>query len=324
MHPFITTGCLMNIKDACKTYISYAKDIKQLSHLTIKAYEQDLNLLQKLLGSNEPIVSISKTSLKEVVGSMFKMEQSHASVKRRLACYKTMFSWLENEGYIDKSPFHKFDLKIKLPHRLPRNLTTKELTKLRNTAIENLGFDTTNGKHWNNINKRKINHISTLIGVELLLTTGVRVSELTSIRISDIYLTEGYIHIRGKGQRERRVFITTDNISFLINQYLRLREKLSVDIGSFLINKLGNPATPQTFRLWIKALAKKAKLSRVATPHMYRHSAATSLLEAGVDIRYVQRLLGHQSITTTQIYTHVDNLELYNVVKGADIQSNIL
>jgi integrase/recombinase XerD len=235
-----------------------------------------------------------------------------------------MFSWLESENIIDQTPFYKLNLKIKLPHRLPRNLTSSELIKLRSTAINNLDFNTNDGESWQTVHRRQINDVSTLIGLELLLTTGVRISELSNIRVNDIHLIESYIHIRGKGQRERRVFITTENIAQLITQYLRLRKKVSASTDSFLINKLGNPATPQTFRLWMKALAKKAKLSRVATPHMYRHSAATHLLEAGVDIRYVQRLLGHQSITTTQIYTHVNNSELYKVIKEADIQGKVL
>jgi integrase/recombinase XerD len=314
----------MSIIESCQSYISYARDVKQLSPLTIKAYQQDLNLLTKLIDPEKTIGFLSRDCLRDVVKKMFKMGQSHASVKRRMACYKTMFSWLESENIIDQTPFYKLNLKIKLPHRLPRNLTSSELIKLRSTAVNNLDFDSDDIESWQTVHRRHINDISTLIGLELLLTTGVRISELSNIRVHDIHLIESYIHIRGKGQRERRVFITTENIAQLITRYLRLRKKVSASTDLFLINKLGNAATPQTFRLWMKALAKKAKLSRVATPHMYRHSAATHLLEAGVDIRYVQRLLGHQSITTTQIYTHVNNSELYKVIKGADIQGKVL
>lgn len=314
----------MNISEACTSYISYARDVKNLSPLTIKAYEQDLSLLIKLTNSETTIDLFSRSCLKEVVKAFFKMEQSQASVKRRMACYKTMFSWLESENIIGQTPFHKLNLKIKLPHRLPRNLTSSELIKLRLAAIKNIGFDSNNLEHWHAINRRSINDISTLIGLELLLTTGVRISELTNILLDDIHLNESYIHIRGKGQRERRVFITTDSIALLITQYLKFRKKVTVSTSTFLINKLGNPVTPQTFRIWMKALTREAKLSRTATPHMYRHSAATHLLEAGVDIRFVQRLLGHQSITTTQIYTHVNNSELYRVIKEADIQGRVL
>jgi len=314
----------MNIHEACITYLSYVRDVKQLSPLTIKAYQQDLDLLAQILGHQTSFDSVSRDCIRQVVAAMFAKDQSKASVKRRIACYRTMFSWFESEKLINQSPFYKLNLKIKLPHRLPRNLTSQELTSLRCTAIGNVDFDVSVQCRWDDAPRKIINHICTLIGIELLLTTGLRISELTSIRINDIHLSEEYIHIRGKGQRERRVFITTENIRNLICNYLLFRKKFSVENDNFLINKLGKPVTSQTFRLWVRALGKKAKLSRIATPHMYRHSAATHLIEAGVDIRFVQRLLGHQSITTTQLYTHVNDSELQKTIKAANIQGRVL
>ena len=316
----------MNIEKACELYLSYVQNTKNLSSLSVKAYRQDLNLLLSFTGKESPADALMKPDINKAIDALFAKGESRATVKRRIACYKSMFSWLENEDLITQTPFHKFDLKIKLPLRLPRNLNSDELKKLRAAAIDNLEteFIGENPSTINSISRKRMNHLSTLLGLELLLTTGVRISELVNISLGDLFLDERYIHIKGKGQRERRVFITTDKIGCLIDQYLCLRKSLAKNHDLVLINKQGNPATAQTFRLWMAALGKKAKLNRKATPHMYRHSAATHLLEAGVDIRYVQRLLGHQSITTTQIYTHVNNTELYKTIVKANIQEKIL
>lgn len=315
----------MNISEACFKFLHYSEHTKKLSPLTIKAYEQDLSLLVELSGRNKPVQAVDRDTIRDCVSSLFDKGQSKATVKRRLACFKTLFKWLENEDLIEQTPFYRLDLKIKLPHRLPRNLNQHELKKMLKAAKNELGLSAKSKKLcFKSLEKQHISTLTLLVGLELLLTTGVRVSELTSIQLDDIHLDDRYIHIQGKGQRERRVFITSDNIKRLIKQYLHIRLNTHPQHDSFLINRLGRPATPQTMRLWMAKLSKKANLSRKATPHMYRHSAATNLLEAGVDIRYVQKLLGHQSITTTQIYTHVNNTELYEMIVKADIQGRVL
>jgi integrase/recombinase XerD len=314
----------MNLTEACATYLSVIQHTRNLSPLTIKAYKQDLAALLKNVDQTIALESLTRHDIRQIVDALFSKGESRSTVKRRVACYKSMFSWLESEDIIAQTPFHKLNLKLKLPLRLPRNLSSDELKKIRYAALLNVNLQRDIKEKFNSKIKNQITPATTLLGLELLLTTGLRISELTSIRIEDIHLSERYIHIRGKGQRERRVFIVTDNISSLIAKYLVMRSQLVNEHQLLLINKQGNPATSQTFRLWLKALGKQARLSRNATPHMYRHSAATQLLEAGVDIRYVQRLLGHQSITTTQIYTHVNNTELYKHIVEANIQGQVL
>lgn len=314
----------MTLLESCELYLDYVENTKKLSALTLKAYKQDLALLVCILKSECVLAKITKTEIRHVVETLFKRGQSRSTVKRRITCYKTMFAWFENEEVIGNNPFSKLNLNIKLPKRLPRNLTLDELKKIRSAAVSSLNFDHKDDLQWIGISKKSINALSTFLAIELLLTTGLRIAELTNITVGDIFLAEGYININGKGDRERRVFIAHEDIRTLLLRYLNLRLNIALAHDRLLINKLGNPATCQTIRLWIRALSESAKLSRRATPHMYRHSAATQLLEAGVDIRYVQKLLGHQSITTTQIYTHVNNLELYNSVVKANIQGRIL
>lgn len=314
----------MNINEASKMYLSYVDHTKNLSHLTVKAYQQDINLFLELLGNDAQLASISRLEIRMVVNALFAKGQSKSTVKRRVACYKSMFSWFETEELIEQTPFHKLDVKIKLPHRLPSNLSSEELKNLRDTSLANIGIDSFETVDFSLLPKKSINHLTVFVGIELLLTTGLRISELTNIKLNDIYLSESHININGKGQRERRVFITTKHIKKLLQQYVQIRKLITNDHEFLLINKQGKPATPQTFRLWLNGLSEKAKIKRKVTPHMYRHSAATKLLEAGVDIRYVQKLLGHQNISTTQIYTHVNNTNLYEAIVAANVQGEFL
>lgn len=317
----------MLIKDACEQFLLYSKCTKNLSPHTIKAYDRDLETFLMITGRNTPIKEYDRNKLREYVNALFEGGLSKATVKRRLACLKTMFKWLENEEQVDVTPFYRLDLKIRLPQRLPRNLSTQEIRKILNTIKSDLALPKEmmyTPEEFGVVTKRNMNDVTTLISLELLFTTGVRVSELVGINIDDIYLKERYMHIRGKGQRERRVFITDIAIQNLIKTYIQLRQITCPNHKVLLVNSLGRPATTQTVRIWIKQVSNKAKLSRRATPHMYRHSTATHLLGAGVDISYVQKLLGHQSISTTQIYTHINNKELYRNVVKANIRGKVL
>ena len=317
----------MNIHKASIKYLNFAEFTKKLSPHSVKAYSRDLSVFVKTLGPRTPIEKINRNSIKTYVDVSFASGLSHATVKRRLACLKAFFKWLESETLIESSPFHKLDLKIRLPKTLPRNLSTIELTKVLKFASSGLGLTKNceySREEFKNVRKSNINDLTILVCIELLFTTGIRVGELTGILLSDIYIQERYIHIKGKGQRERRVFIIDRSIQNLISSYLHFRQITTPNHEQFLVNSVGRPATPQTVRLWLKKLSKNAKLSRVATPHMYRHSTATELLSSGVDIIYVQKLLGHESITTTQLYTHVNDDEVYRNVSKAKIRGLVL
>jgi integrase/recombinase XerD len=146
--------------------------------------------------------------------------------------------------------------------------------------------------------------------VELLFATGVRVAELAAVRDEDIDLRAGVVAITGKGDRQRRVYIPEGEIRDVLATYRSARDERIRETDAFLVNSRGAAASPQYVRRLIRDLAEKASIVKRVTPHMFRHSLATYLLEEGVDIRYVQRLLGHRSIATTEIYTHVADAAL--------------
>jgi integrase/recombinase XerD len=148
------------------------------------------------------------------------------------------------------------------------------------------------------------------MAAELLLATGIRVAELAGLRDGDIDLVAGVITIIGKGRRQRRVCVPDAEIRELIVAYRVARDARERATDAFLANSRGGGASPQYIRRLVRQLGENAALTRRVTPHMFRHSVATYLLEEGVDIRYIQRLLGHRSIVTTEIYTHVADAAL--------------
>jgi integrase/recombinase XerD len=152
-----------------------------------------------------------------------------------------------------------------------------------------------------------------------MVATGVRVSEAVSIRYQDVDVRGRSIRVVGKGRRERQVFLTNDWINGLTRTYLKTRVEIGVEHSQLLFNWNRDPLTASAMRSRLAKAARDAGLSTRVTPHMLRHTAATQLIEAGVDIRYIQRLLGHASLSTTEIYTHVSDRALKRVVSDADV-----
>ena len=152
-----------------------------------------------------------------------------------------------------------------------------------------------------------------------MVTTGVRVHEVVTIACEDIDLAGRTLRLTGKGRRERHVFLTNDWISNLTGAYLNARDNLCVEHPYLLFNRHHAALTPSAMRLRLANAAKQAGLPCRVTPHMLRHTAATQLIESSVDIRYIQRLLGHASLATTEIYTHVSDSALKRVVSDADV-----
>jgi integrase/recombinase XerD len=159
---------------------------------------------------------------------------------------------------------------------------------------------------------------TTLLAVALMLATGVRVHEVVGIARDDIDLRAQTVRILGKGRRERHVFLPNSWLTALTATYLQVRGELGIVHAQLLFNSCHNPLTTQAMRSRLRTAADAAGLDLRITPHMLRHTAATQLMEAGVDIRYIQRLLGHASLATTELYTHVSDGALKRVVMAAD------
>jgi len=319
---------MTTLHSCCQQYLTYCRYHKNLSDHSLKAYGIDLQRFVVFAGAKTLITAIDKHLLAAYVQHLFEEGLKSSSVKRRIACLKAMFRWLEFDEQIELNPFHKVDLRLRLPQQLPRNLPTDQLRRLMNQARLELGLPNYQQPHLDRLHqqltKRSFNHLTTLCALELLYSTGIRVGELVGITLNDLNLHNGQIRIKGKGHRERNVFLPDQDLTRLLSTYLIIRQYLFYsDSPNLLLNSRGEPASTQFVRKLLRTLSEKCGLENRATPHMCRHSTATELLNAGVDIRFVQKLMGHQSITTTQRYTHVSDEELRGQIAAAGLRSEL-
>lgn len=276
----------MNIIEAKINYLEYCTIFKKLDTSTVKAYDIDLN--QFIISLNEKanidIKTITKTDISEFlmqISEKYKVK----SIKRKIACLKAFFRYCELEDIIDISPFHKLQLNIKEPKRLPKSLSLMEVRNLLNYLYSYYGC-------------KNIKYIALF---ELLFATGMRVSEISNLKMSDIEWNSMTITVRGKGNKERILVVCNNNTKERLREYLIKRPTVGSDY--LFLNRDGNRLSEQSIRYFIKDIGMKI-LNKYVTPHTIRHSFATLMLEEGVDIRYIQSMLGHSSILTTQIYTH--------------------
>ncbi|MBF0326948.1 MAG: tyrosine-type recombinase/integrase [Alphaproteobacteria bacterium] len=297
----------ITFSDAAVRFLDHCRVAKTLSSHTLRAYETDLAHARARLGSAVPVGEIDRDRLRRYIGGMLNDEGlKETSVKRRLATIKQLFKWLEREDILALNPFHRFDLTIRLPRRLPRALGVADIRKLMRAAAAEA-----------EIRRTQLAQQMYFV-VVVLFVSGLRVGELVGIRLSDVDAEAATIVVRGKGNRERRVYLPGDEARALLHRHLAERMSVPTDGNVLLTSPTGAAITPQYIRRSLALLAERAGLSRRVTPHMLRHTAATQLIEAGVDIRFVQKLLGHASIATTQIYTQVSDASLKATLEQAD------
>lgn len=269
---------------------------------------QDLTEFLSFAGERRNPKTISKIDVETYIQGLRQRSLSAATTKRRLGCLKVFFQWLESTGIIVENPLLRLKLTIKQPRRLPRAITRADLRRLVRHASQTSSSP---------------NGIATDLAILLMATTGIRVAELVALKIQDIEPTDGRIRVHGKGSRERTVFVTDLTLLKRLRRHVAKRQKISPTHGRLFVNQRGLPLTTSAFRTHLRKASDASKVTKRITPHMLRHTAATLLLEEGVDIRVVQRLLGHQSISTTEIYTHVADMTLRKALVRADLAAQI-
>ena len=220
------------------------------------------------------------------------------TVKRKIASIKAFYTWMEYDEIISSHTFLKMNIKINVPKILPKIIPIDLIETLLKTAYQE-SADINITKY-----ERSVNLRNTVV-LELLFACGMRVSELCSLKIEDVSLRSGQICIYGKGAKERMVTVTNKEVLEILEKYILSLDGGIQRKGYLFLNRQKNRLSEQSVRIIINNCVKKANIDKHLTPHMFRHSFATLLLEEDVDIRYIQQILGHSSITTTQIYTHV-------------------
>lgn len=308
----------MQIEKARHQYIRWLLATRDLSPHTIRAYEGDLASFAGYVGARFDVEEMDQDVVVAFIEAQKAAALSPASLRRRAAALRGFCRWLLSQGLIPADPWSGTSLALGRSRRLPRNLATHELNLLIGFLARAARVDVGKPPVRRVVEKRP-HESTTLLAVALMVTTGVRVHEVVGIRCRDIDMPGRALRLVGKGRRERQVFLPNDWIAGLTSTYLDARSSLGIKHSRLLFNLRYESLSPPAMRSRLAKAAKAAGISQRVTPHMLRHTAATQLIEAGVDIRYIQRLLGHASLSTTEIYTHVSDRALHRVVSDADV-----
>ena len=284
---------MIKLKQIIDGYLTYCEHQKKLSKKTIKAYAIDLEQFrQHSENGNVP----SKSDISAYIMHLHKAFMPR-TVKRKIASIRAFMNYLEFEEIILENPMKKIRSKFQIPHILPRTIPLIIIESILRTTYQELK----QAKTPYGISAALRN---TAI-IELLFATGLRVSELCSLNLEHIDLHNGSVLIMGKGAKERILQIGNHDVLSVLRRYAEENAGCIHEAGCFFVNRLSSRISEQSVRFLINRLCIKADIRQKITPHMFRHSFATFLLEEDVDIRYIQHMLGHSSILTTQIYTQV-------------------
>lgn len=285
---------------AIDKFLFHCEFEKRLSSKTLKAYTIDLGQYKTFMARRN-VSDVSLTTKEELKNYLqFISTFKPKTTKRKIATIKAMFNFLEFEELIDTNPFRKVKIRIKEPLVLPRVMNIEDATKLFSTVYQ--GLEEMKHKEDRYTYKEKVRDIAV---TELLFGTGVRVSELCSLQYNDIGINFSSVRVNGKGNKERNIQIINKDIKKALQEYYYLFLQEIETQKYFFVNRLGNRLSEQSVRLMIRKYRIECNITKRITPHTFRHTFATLLLEQDVDIKYIQNLLGHSSILTTQIYTHV-------------------
>ena len=299
--PFICVLCVMIWNSYIKSYQSYLKIERGLSKNTVENYTFDIARLVLYLEQIRMEVSpiqISEETVQQFIYSVSK-EVNARSQARIISGLKSFFSYLIFEDFRDTNPMTLIEAP-RIGRKLPDTLSLSEIDAL----IAAVDLSSSEGER-----NRAI--------LETLYGCGLRVSELVTLKISDLFFEEGFLKITGKGNKQR--FVPIGNLTQKYMELYRdsVRNHLVVQKGfedTLFLNRRGKQLTRAMIFTIIKTLAVKINLTKVISPHTFRHSFATHLLENGADLRSIQLMLGHESITTTEIYVHLDRKHLTQIM----------
>ena len=277
-------------KDIVKSYRRYLKLQRGFSPNTVEAYERDLwKLLDYLETEQKHLLDVGLDDLRHFAASLHDVGIGPKSQCRILSGVRSFYRFLQLDGYRDDDPSELLESPV-LGDHLPEVLSTDEVDRLENSI---------DLSKWEGQRNRAI--------IEVLFSCGLRVSELVSLKLSDLYLSDQYIRVLGKGSKERLVPISGRAIHELELWFID-RNLMRIKPGEedyVFLNRRGAHLTRVMILIMIKRQALDAGIEKTISPHTLRHSFATSLLEGGADLRVIQAMLGHESIGTTQIYTHI-------------------
>lgn len=286
---------MYDLKMLIDNYLEYCKNQKRLDNKTLKAYRIDLCQFVNNI-SVSSVSDISVDVLEKYIAWLHSMYKAK-TVKRKIASIKALFHYFEYRDILEKNPFNKMHLKFREPITLPKIIPLHIIETLLSVIYKQCNTAPTEYQRKNALRNAAV--------IELLFATGIRISELCSLKKDDVNLFDQNILIYGKGAKERRLQIGNNDVTLALKNYKNEFLPQIQKCNYFFVNQNGSVLTDQSVRRMINKYTSLAAIELHITPHMFRHTFATSLLEADVDIRYIQEMLGHSSINITEIYTHV-------------------
>ncbi len=298
-------------------FVNSRRDERSLGHHTLRAYAQDLRTFARFSRAHQLTDPLSRDDvlayhrhLRDELGA------KPATIERRLVTLKSYFAWRAERNNALPSPFADVRITVKLPRRLPRPIdrdTLRAVLQAHDCATDPLSTPGTNHT------VPDAQNAVTILIIKLLIVTGLRISELTNLKVRDVSPDGGEILVQGKGSKERIVFVPNRELQEELQRFCQIRSKDGSIASPLFLNMAGRRLRAATFRKRLRALSKRLSIEPHLTPHRFRHSAATLLIEEGIDIRMVQALLGHANLKTTEIYVRVSNHALRRALERADI-----
>lgn len=282
---------MINLTLQVQRFLDHCKTRKALNDKTIKAYRIDLNQFAKYTNN-----TFSKEVICRYIDTLHEQFKPK-TIRRKIASVKAFTHYLLIQEVIEINPFDRIDVSFKEPAMLPKTIPLNIINSILAHAYDSLS------KVKTDYQRRSVTRDIAVL--EILFATGARVSEICNLTLSSVDLINHTVKIFGKGSKERMIQIENPDVLKALNYYYVLFQDDIKSSGFFFVNKLHNQLLEQSVREIICKYTAMTEYDIHITPHMFRHSFATLLLEEDVDIRYIQKLLGHTSITTTQIYTYV-------------------
>ena len=291
----------MNWNNALRDFQHYLKIERGLSIHTINSYRMDVQKLISFLETHKKTISPITIDFETVQVFLYELAKTvNARTQSRvISGLRSFFDYLIFENYRTDNPLEQIEAP-KIGRKLPDTLSVKEI----DTIVAAIDLSTPLGER-----NRAI--------IETLYSCGLRVSELTNLKLSDLFFDEGFIKVTGKGNKQRFVPIGNHTQKFINLYKNHARRSLTIDpqhMDTLFLNQRGKQLTRAMIFTIVKTFTKKAGIQKSISPHTFRHSFATHLLENGADLRAIQVMLGHESITTTEIYMHVDKSHLKDVI----------
>jgi integrase/recombinase XerD len=291
---------MQSLNDSIEAFLNHCEYERNFSAHTVKAYRLDLCRFTRFTvqqGKSRNVAQVDRSHIREYTRTLHHYKPR--TQRRMLATVKSLFAFLEREGVVEPNPARSLRLDIRLGRILPRTVSLSTLQAF----FRELYANRTRRMRQARCSKLAIRDVALF---ELMFSSGMRVSEISNLRVGTVDLDRRAILVRGKGNKERVIPICDVEVLSALAAHLSLKS-ISPDADTFFFtNRFGRRLSEQSIRMALRRHTRAAHLDKI-TPHVFRHTVATMLLEQGVDLRFIQAFLGHSSIITTTIYAHVND-----------------